>query len=112
LPSRDVGTQGRALLRVAGRKTGENRWVRAFYNAGSVTLRSVTRVLHVLWLEVAGLFFLVLGMVGGAAAIREYHRHQLGNGSVGKMTVAAVFAALFLYFGISSFHRSRARARR
>jgi hypothetical protein len=81
VPSRDLGTQGRALLRVAGRKTGENRWVRAFYNAGSVTLRSIGRVLHVLWLEVTGLFFLVLALVGAAAAAREYHRHAAGNGS-------------------------------
>jgi hypothetical protein len=112
LPSRDIGTHGRALLRVAGRKTGENRWVRAFYSAGSITLRSVGRVLHVLWLEVTGLFFLVLAVVGGAAAVREYHRHQAGTGSIGKMWVASVFAVLFVYFGITSFLRSRARSRR
>jgi hypothetical protein len=107
VPSRDLGTQGRALLRVAGRKTGENRWVRAFYNAGSVTLRSIGRVLHVLWLEVTGLFFLVLALVGAAAAAREYHRHAAGNGSTAKMLLASAFALLFGYFGVSSFWRSR-----
>src|SRR5208283_1794897 len=61
---RHFGTQGRALLRVAGRKSGENRWVRAFYKAGTVTFRSVRRVLQVLWLEVKGLLFLVLAVVG------------------------------------------------
>ena len=49
---------------------------RAFYNAGSVTVRNVGRVLHVLWLEVTGLLFLLLACVGGAAAVREYHRTQ------------------------------------
>ena len=107
MPSRDFGTQGRALLRVAGRKTGENRWVRAFYNAGSVTLRSMGRILHVLWLEVTGLFFLVLALVGGGAAVHEYRRHIAGNGSVAKMLLASVFAIVFLYFGVSSFWRSR-----
>ena len=112
MPSRDLGTQGRALLRVAGRKTGENRWVRASYHAGRITLNSFARVLHVLWLEVAGLFFVVLALVGGGAAVREYHRHAVGNGSIGKMLLAAGFALLFIYFGVTSFWRSRARSRR
>ncbi len=107
MPSRDFGTQGRAFLRVAGRKTGENRWIRAFYRAGSVTLQSIGRILHVLWLEVTGLFFLVLALVGGGAAIREYHRHAAGNGSNSKMLLAATFALVFAYFGLSSFWRSR-----
>jgi len=109
LSSRDLGTQGRALLRVAGKKTGENRWVRAFHRAGTVTLRSVTRVLHVLWLEVTGLLFLVLALVGGGAAVREYHRLHTGTASTGKMLLATGFALLFAYFGINSFWRSRRR---
>jgi hypothetical protein len=107
LPSHDFGTHSRALLRVAGRKTGENRWVRAFYKAGSVTIGNFSRVLHVLWLEVTGLFFLALAFVGGAAAIREHHRHLAGNGSTAKMLLAAGFAVLFGYFGVSSFWKSR-----
>lgn len=107
MPSPDLSTQGRALLRVAGRKTGENRWVRAFYKAGTVTVRSVSRVLHVLWLEVTGLFFLTLAFVGAAAAVREYHRRGVGAGSNGKMLLAATFGLLFAYFGVSSFWRSR-----
>ena len=109
MPSHNFGTQGRAFLRVAGRKTGENRWVRAFYRGGSVTLGSVGRVLHVLWLEVAGLFFLVLALVGGAAAVREYHRYANGTSGVGRVLLAAAFALAFLYFGVSSFTRSRRR---
>lgn len=111
MPTRDFGTQGRAALRVVGRKTGENRLVRAFYRAGNVTLRNIGRILHVLWLEVTGLFFLVLAVVGGAAAIREYHRHLAGTGSTGKILVASIFTVLFAYFGVSSFWRSRARSR-
>lgn len=100
---------GRALLRVAGTKTGENRWVRAVYRAGSVTVQSTARVLHVLWLEMTGLFFLILAFVGAAAAVREYHRHSAGSASIGKVLLAATFAALFSYFGVSSFWRSRKR---
>jgi hypothetical protein len=79
------------------------------YRAGTVTTRNVSRVLHILWLEVTGLFFLALALIGAAAAIREYHRHLAGNGSTGKVALAASFALLFGYFGISSFWRSRKR---
>lgn len=109
MSSHNFGTQSRAFLRVAGRKTGENRWVRAFYRGSSVTLGSVRRVLHVLWLEVAGVFFLVLAAVGGAAAVREYHRYLNRTTGVGKVLLAAAFALAFLYFGVSSFVRSRKR---
>ena len=81
---RDFSTQGRAFLRVTGRKSGENRWVRAFYRAGTVTFRSIRRVLHVLWLEVAGLLFLFLAFVGGGAAVRQYHRYQTGTAGGGR----------------------------
>lgn len=112
LPSRDFGTQGRAILRVAGRQTGKSRLVRACYNAGSATMRSVKRVMHVLWLEVTGLLFLLFALVGAGATIREYHKHLAGNAGSGKMLLAAFFAVLFTYFGVSSFWRSRKRGAR
>lgn len=110
MSSRDLGTQGRALLRVAGRKTGENRWVRAFYNAGRVTVSNVGRVLHVLWLEVTGLLFLVLALVGGGAAVRQYHRYSAGTGGFARVVLAAAFTLIFAYFGLSSFWGSRRKA--
>jgi hypothetical protein len=62
--------------------------------------------MHVLWLEVTGLLFLALAVIGAGAAVREYHRLHAG-GSAGKMWLATVFALLFAYFGVSSFWRSR-----
>ena len=109
---RDSGTVTRAVLRVAGRKTGENRWVRAIYGAGSVTARSFARVLHALWLEVTGFFFIVLALVGAAAAVREYHRYLAGTAGGGKILLAAAFALLFFYFGVSSFWNSRKKQKR
>jgi hypothetical protein len=104
---RDFGTRGRALLRIAGRRTGENRWVRAFYRAGDVTVRHTGRVAHVLWLEVTGFLFLCLAVIGAAAAFREYRHYLRGQSVPGKMVVAAMFALIFLYFGMNSFWRSR-----
>jgi len=104
---RDFGTQGRAFLRIAGRRTGQNRWVRAFYRAGDVTVRHTGRVAHVLWLEVTGFFFLVLAVIGAAAAVREYRHYARGEAGFGKVAVAGLFSLLFLYFGMNSFWRSR-----
>ena len=112
MPSRDFGTQGRALLRVAGRQTGKSRLVRACYNAGSTTVRSLKRIVHVLWLEVTGLMFLLFALVGAGAAVREYHRYTAGAAGSGKMLLAGFFALLFTYFGVSSFWRSRKRGMR
>ena len=112
MPSRNFGTQGRAFLRVAGRKTGENRWIRAFYRGSRVTLSSVGRVLHVLWLEITGLLFLTLALVGAGAAIREYHRYAGGATGAGKIFLASTFALAFLYFGVTSFTRSRRKSGR
>jgi hypothetical protein len=112
LPSRNFGTQGRAFLRVAGRQTGKSRLVRACYNAGSATMRSMKRVVHVLWLEVTGLMFLLFALVGGGAAIREYHHRAAGSAGSAKMLLAAFFALMFTYFGVTSFWRSRKRGMR
>ena len=110
--TRDFGTQGRAVLRVAGRKTGENRLVRAFYRAGRVTVSSVGHVVHALWLEVTGFLFLALAVIGGAATAREYHRYLAGTMTRGKVVMAAGFTLLFLYFGVNSFWNARRKSKR
>jgi hypothetical protein len=110
--SQGFGRQSRAALRVAGRRTGENRVVRALYRAGSVTLGSVSHVLHALWLEVTGFLFLVIAVIGGAATVREYHRYIAGTTTWGKVALAAAFTLLFLYFGVNSFWRTRKKGRK
>ena len=107
-----LARQARAALRMAGRKSGENRWVRAFYRAGEAVAGSAGRVLHVLWLEVTGFLFLVLAVIGAGAAVREYHRYVAGSATIGRIAIAAAFALLFLYFGINSFVRSRRKSKR
>lgn len=110
--SNTYGRQGRAVLRIAGRKTGENRWARAFYRAGSATWGSVKHVLRALWLEVTGFLFLVLAAIGGGATVREYHRYTAGRTTGGRVAIAAVFTLLFVYFGIESFFRARRKGKR
>ena len=105
--ARDAGTLSRALLRIAGRRTGENRWVRAAYQAGGVTVRHTGHVARVLWLEVTGFLFVCLGVIGAAAGVREYLSYVHGRSGSGKVIVAAVFTLVFVYFGVNSFWRSR-----
>ena len=110
--SQDFTRQGRAALRVAGRKTGQNRWVRALYRGGTVTVASVGHVVHALWLEVTGFLFIVLGVIGAGATAREYHRYLAGTTTRGRVFLAAAFALVFLYFGANSFWRSRHKTKR
>ena len=106
------GRQGRAALRIAGRKTGENRWARAFYRGGSSFFGSVGHVIHALWLEVTGFLFLVLSVIGGGATVREYHRYFAGTAPRNRVALAAIFTLLFLYFGVESFMRARRKSKR
>jgi len=99
--------RSRAFLRIAGRRTGENRYIRALYRAGGVTARSTGRVAHVLWLEVTGFLFLCLAVVGAGAAVREFRHYLHGQSSAGRVGIAIAFTLLFIYFGINSFWRSR-----
>ena len=110
--SQEFQRQGRAALRVAGRKAGENRWARAFYRGGSSFLGSVGHVIHALWLEVTGFLFLVLAVVGVGAVVREYHRYTHRSSTQGRVGIAAAFALLFLYFGLESFARARSKSKR
>ncbi len=75
------------------------------------TLASLSRVLHLLWLQVTGLFFLVFAAGFGAAAVRLYRAWTLQHVNGPKLALVAVFSALFAWFGVTSFWRA-ARDRR
>jgi hypothetical protein len=92
---------------MSGRALGNNRFVRAGFRAAETTLRSFGRVLHTLWLEVTGLFFLVFAAIGVVALVREYHAYSAGQVDRNEVVAAALFTVVFAYFGISSFWRSR-----
>ena len=62
--------------RVAARQAGQSRWLRAGYSAAQITLRHFGRVLHLLWLEITGVFFLFFALAGGLACWREYLKWQ------------------------------------
>jgi hypothetical protein len=55
---------------------------------------------------------LVLAVIGGGAAVREYHRYVAGTTPLGKVVTGAMFTLLFLYFGVNSFWRARLKSKR
>jgi hypothetical protein len=99
----EIPTIGGALGRMAGRRAARNRLVQATWSGVSAALRSVTRVLHLLFLEVTGFLFLALAVIFAGAAVREYHKY----GFAGKTYLAAGFTLVFLWFGISGFWRAK-----
>jgi hypothetical protein len=93
------------LARVAFNSAGRNRTVGAAMSAARITGNHVGRVVHLLWLEVTGFVFLILGLVAGLAGVRELHKYQAGQATVSRIALAGVVAFMFVWFGISSFWR-------
>ncbi len=83
--------------------------LRAGYTALRVTLSHFSRVLHLLFLQVTGVFFVFFAAAGAAAGWREYRAWQAGRIGPGKFYLAVVFALLFAWFAVSSFWRASRR---
>ena len=100
------GTRAAAMARVAGR-TRQGRLAGAVLRGVQATAQSFLRVLHLLFLEVTGALFLWIALVGGVASWREYQNMQGHPEFRYKFVVAALFTAMFLWFGLTSFGRAR-----
>jgi hypothetical protein len=111
-PVPDISTARKLGIfgRVAARQAGQSRWLRAGYSALQITSRHFGRVFHLLWLQITGVFFLFFALAGGLACWREYQAWQAGKIGPGKMVLAACFALVFLWFGVSSFWRAQRRS--
>ena len=79
----------------------------ALLSGRKATAFSVSRVLHILWLEVTGFVFLGLAVIGAGALTREYNKYQAGGNGPGRLITAICFCLVFGYFGVSSFYRAR-----
>ena len=102
-----IGAGLGSLARYALNPKARNKVLRAAGLGISATAKSVRRTTHVLWLEVTGFFFLVFATICGGAAYKEYQAHRAGKAELHRVYVAAIIAALFAWFGVTSFWRSR-----
>jgi hypothetical protein len=68
----------------------------------SHVLPGVVRPMRVLWNEVIGFLFVVIAIPMTFASVRAYNA-----GDSNRMLIAGGFAAMLLYFGVTSFLRAR-----
>jgi hypothetical protein len=85
----------------------KSRTVNALGSAAKVSLRSMSRVGRLLWLEITGLFFIGFAALGALAAWHHYSKHKVLSGRV---AAAICFAVVFAWFGVTSFCRARQKA--
>jgi hypothetical protein len=97
--------------RVAARQAGGNRVVRAGFGALRTTFAHSAKVLHLLFLQVTGVFFVAFAAGGAIAAWREYQKWHAGQIGPEKMYLAVAFSALFAWFAVSSFWRAGKKGR-
>jgi len=100
------------VARVARDLAGRSRTLSAVLNGARTTLRSFTRALHQLWLEVTGTVFLAMATFGGIALVREYLKYEAGHTTTGRLAIATCFTLAFAWFGVSSFWRVRRKSQR
>ena len=67
----------------------------------------VVRPLRVLWHEIIGFIFIVLAVMFGSSALRNYRLIQTEQVSMFRLAVSFFLPVLMAYFGITSFLRAR-----
>lgn len=70
-------------------------------------LPGVIRPLHALWNQVIGFLFLVLAASPIPSIIRNVRTYQTDPESTFRIVLSASFAAIMLYFGLTSLWRAR-----
>jgi hypothetical protein len=100
------------VARVTRDQAGRSRTLRAILGAVRTTAHSFAHVLHLLWLEVTGTFFLAMAFIGGVAFFREYSKYSAGHATAGRVAIAICFTLTFAWFGLSSFWKVRRKSQR
>jgi uncharacterized membrane protein len=103
----NIRVAANAVGRIAARGARNSRVLRAGYTAAETTVRTFARVLHLLFLQVAGLLFCLFGLGIAARIPRAYQERTASTQGPGQLYLLVVMSALFLWFGVTSFWRSR-----
>src|SRR5258708_39003587 len=86
------------IFRVAANVAARSRTGKALLAGIRATARSLGRVLHQLWLEVAGFMVLAIAGIGALAGFREYGEYQAGHAAgPGRVGVAGFFTGSFTW---------------
>lgn len=68
---------------------------------------AVLKPLRVLWNEVIGFLFIVMGVIAAPSVWRNFKQFESGEASILRVLLPLGLAALLLYFGVTSFWRAR-----
>jgi len=103
-----LGAGAGTAYRVLRGRPGRNKRILAGVKAGVMGFaKPLKAVLHVLFLEVVGLFFLLISLSLGGAFLHECRQYQLYGTGGQRMALAGVLGCMFLYFAVTSFLRAR-----
>jgi hypothetical protein len=101
LRGRLLGTPGRNKKLFGGITAGISGFV-----------KPLMHVLRILFLELSGVVFLCFSLMVAGGFFREYKKYAMHEVGWGKVAWAGALAAMFLYFGVSSFWRARQKRSR
>ncbi len=74
---------------------------------GGAFLKSLLHVIHLLWLEITGLFFILFAVVFLSRTVRHYHAYTAGRTDAKHVAAGVAVTLLFAWFGVTSFLRAR-----
>lgn len=93
---------------MAGRGASKSRIFRGIYSGVSTAWRSISRVLHLLFLQIVGLVFCLFA-VSMAVRIPRAYRERLAGSGTQEFYLLSILSVVFLWFGLTSFWRARRR---
>jgi hypothetical protein len=104
-----LGAQLGTAVRVLSNPGKQKRLLSGLWAGSRSFLGHLSHVAHLLWLQVTGFVFLCFAVFGAGALVREYRSYTAGKIGPGKPALALCFTLTFVYFGLNSFWRTRAR---
>jgi hypothetical protein len=96
-------TAATALGRLALRRAGNDRVLRAGYSAAKATLRSMNGIARTLWLQITGVFFCLFALTFAFRLPHTYASYTAGKTPAGYLLLLLALTVLFAWFGVSSF---------
>ena len=102
-----AGIAARVASRMAGDKLNRNPWWRGAVAGGKTMFATLGRIFHMLFLEVTGLFFVILAFMFGRFLMNENAKRLAGHGDPLRFWLAVGLSVLFVWFAVTSFRRAR-----
>lgn len=112
LGARMGAASGRGFRLLRG-KPGRNKKLLSAARAGLEGFaKPLQSALRSLFLEVSGVVFLCFSLTVAGAFLHEYHKYTMHQQGWERVALAGLVAAMFLYFGVTSFWRARRKRSR